>query len=135
MPTLTLTREAAKAAIYIPMVTWNPDLEDADAICAQVHGQLDTGNDHTIISRELFDALKLEGTGREMLINGVTGGSTGTTAHIGFAIPMDGGNAEIQRHEVVVARGVVVNAVLIGRDLLQMFDVILKRDGTMILTN
>lgn len=130
MPTLTLKRHNASDPIYIHMMTWNPD---ADSVGAEVHGLLDTGNDHTVISRELFDTLKLKETGREVTINGITGGSIGSSSYIGFGIQMNGKKAHIERHEVVVARG-VANAVLIGRDLLHMFDVTLKRDGTMILT-
>jgi hypothetical protein len=54
MPTLTLKRANPTDPIYIHLRLWRPDATEE---MAEVLGLLDTGNDHTTMSTELFDAL------------------------------------------------------------------------------
>lgn len=116
--------------IYIHLRLWNPETQDQ---MAEVLGLFDTGNDHTTISQELFDALKLKPTGRPMTIKGVTGSAGGGSAHIGIGVQMDGTDRGIiDKHEVAVLAG-LSDQVLIGRDFLAMFDVTIKRDGTVLI--
>ena len=99
-----------------------------------VHGLLDTGLDHTIISQEVADAIQLKPTGRTITLSGIDGGATGDTVLISFAIDNDqGGRWICDDQEVVVLRD-CSERVLMGRDFLEKFDISIDRNGTVTLT-
>ena len=125
MQKLTLKRTRAEDPIHINVLVFDPITEHGVAAA----GLFDTGNDHTVISKELFDSVGLATTGRQLPVNGVTGSSMALTTFVTIGIEFDGKHkVTIDKHEVAVVDG-VSDPVLIGRDFLALFDVTISRDG------
>ncbi|WP_179875561.1 retroviral-like aspartic protease family protein [Sinorhizobium sp. BJ1] len=128
--TLTLTRESDRDTIYIPIHVFDVGYTKSGELAAE----LDTGNDHTCIRQNVFDAIGLVADGRMIQVNGVTGGAAGRTARISIGIETANGHKiKISNHEVVVLPTMTCN-VLFGRDMLEFFDVAITRGGTTVLT-
>ena len=131
MPKLTLKRIHANDPIHIQMLVFDP----LTGKSATATGLFDTGNDHTAINKEIYYAVGLTDTERELPVSGVTGSSVGQTALVTIGIEFDDQHrVTIQNHEVVVLEG-LSPPVLIGRDFLKSFDVTISRDGTFTLTH
>ncbi|MEY9831090.1 hypothetical protein ABIA25_002905 [Sinorhizobium fredii] len=128
--TLTLTRERDRDTIYIPIHIFDAGYTKGGEVAAD----FDTGNDHTCIRQNVFDAIGLVADGRTIQVNGVTGGAAGRTAQVNIGIQTDDGHKNtITNHEVVVLSSMTCD-VLLGRDMLEFFDVSITRGGTTILT-
>lgn len=127
--TLTIKRNSPLDVVHIPLMV-------ADVDCAkggQILADFDTGNDHTCIRRDVLDAIGIPITGRPMPVHGVTGSATGTVVKLFFGFEMDDGHrCTIDGHDVVVLDAMTCQC-LLGRDVLRIFDVELRNDGTTIL--
>lgn len=125
MPTFTRKRPNAADPIHIEMSVFNPITGRA----ASAIGLFDTGNDHTIISKEVSDSIGITAYGRTLPVYGVTGTSEGQTARVTFGINFDESKkVAIVEHEVLVLTD-TSSPILIGRDFLERFDVKLTRNG------
>ena len=130
MSTLTIKRAEPREPIRIPIYILEVGSDEAVA----VQGLFDTGLDHTIISREVAAAVQLKSTGRTISLRGIDGGVTGDTALVSFAIDNDqGGRWVCDGQEMVILDG-CTEAVLMGRDFLEKFDLTIARDGTVTLS-
>lgn len=127
--TLTLKRSSPLDLIYIPVTVADTAITRAGEIVAE----LDTGNDHTCIRRDVLATIGISAAGRALSVHGVTGSATGTLAKLFLGFKMDDGHqCKINNHEVVVLETMSCHC-LLGRDILRIFDVELRKDGTTIL--
>jgi len=126
---LTLKRSSPLDIIHVPVLVAFGGFMKA----ARIHAELDTGNDHTCIRRDVLNELGLPIIGRPMAVHGVTGQATGTVVRISLGFEMDDGHrCVVEEHEVVVLDTMSCPC-LLGRDVLRIFDVELRSDGTTIL--
>src|SRR5258708_18624992 len=113
--TLTVKRASPLDVIHIPVRVANTTNGNVHQILAD----LDTGNDHTCIRRDVLDGIDLPIIGRSMPLHGVTGSATGTVVklHLGFEMD-DKHRCNIEEHEVVVL-DTMTCLCLLGRDMLR----------------
>jgi hypothetical protein len=127
--TLTVKRSSPLDLIYIPVMVADPAMANGGQIVAE----LDTGNDHTCIRRDVLATLGISAMGRAMPVHGVTGSATGIVTKLFLGFEMDDGHrCNINDHEVVVLNTMSCQC-LLGRDMLRIFDVELRRDGITVL--
>ena len=128
--TLTLKRSSPRDPIIVPLWAFDPVSKNGK----QIATQLDTGNDHTCVRKDVLDAIGAKATGKPVVVHGVTGSARARVATLMFRLDMDrGGQVQINNHEVAVVPSLSCEA-LLGRDFLEFFDVTISRDGTTILT-
>ena len=126
MHKLTIKRTNAKDPIHINVWFFNPVTHEGTSTI----GLFDTGNDHTVITREVADRIGITAFGRPLSVCGVNGASEGRAAHVTIGIEFDEQHkVTIEEHEVVVLSD-ASSPLLIGRDFLEMFDVKIGRDGS-----
>lgn len=124
--TLTLKRAAVRDVILVPLTVFNTSTGGG----VQINAELDTGNDHTCVRMELLNQLGVSVGGSGIAVHGVTGSSTAARAHLTFGFMCDGGKRiTVDSHEIVVLPALSC-PILLGRDMLEFFDVSLRRDGS-----
>ncbi|KIC54511.1 MULTISPECIES: hypothetical protein [unclassified Leisingera] len=125
LKTITIDRFSPKDEILIPTYFFHPET----MVGGVTQAQFDTGNDHTCVHAKL---LKLTGELRpirQIDVNGVTGGAVGRVVEATIGLETDcGGKITISSHQIVVVDGISCDA-LLGRDMLQYFDVEIFRSG------
>lgn len=127
--TLTTKRASPLNVIGVPVMIFDPAIMKGGQIVAD----FDTGNDHTCVRGDVVEMMGIPIVGRPMPVYGVTGSSTGTVVKLNLGFEMDDGHrCTIEGHEVVVL-GSMSCQCLLGRDMLKIFDVELRTDGTAIL--
>ena len=127
--TLTVKRASPLHVIHIPLMVADTAITKGGQILAN----FDTGNDHTCIRRDVLEAIGIAIIGRPMPFYGVTGSATGTVVKLFLGFEMDDKHrCSIDGHEVVVLDAITCKC-LLGRDMLRIFDVELRNDGTTIL--
>lgn len=123
--TLTLRRNSAEDLILVPMMVFDPLLGNG----TQVTAELDTGNDHTCLRRDVLERIGAKATNRLLTIHGIAGSTDATTAVVTLGLSMDGGGrVTIHKHEVGVVNS-LSHEILLGRDMLKFFDVLSTRQG------
>ncbi|MEQ1938050.1 retroviral-like aspartic protease family protein [Mesorhizobium sp. CN5-321] len=129
--TLTLRRSSPRDLIIIPLWVFNPDTEHGHQIAAQ----LDTGNDHTCLRQDVLDRIGATPSGRSLPVHGVTGSSSAQVTRLTLGFRMDGnGTVTVDRHEVAVLLHMSCEA-LLGRDILEWFDMTISRNGVVTITS
>jgi hypothetical protein len=124
-----MKRASPLDVIYVPVMVADTTIMKGGQLLAD----LDTGNDHTCIRRDVLETIGIPIVGRPMPVHGVTGSATGTVVTLFLGFEMDDGHkCNIEGHEVVVLDTMTTQC-LLGRDTLCIFDVELRTDGTTIL--
>lgn len=124
-----MKRASPLDVIHVPLMVADVDVH----IGGEIVAEFDTGNDHTCMRRDVLDAFGMSIVGRPMPVQGVTGSATGTLMKLFLGFTMDDGHrCGIDGHEVVVLDTMTCMC-LLGRDMLRIFDVELRNDGTTIL--
>ncbi len=127
--TLTIPRLSPRHNIWVPFWIRAPDSPTYMA----TRGELDTGNDHTCIQREVVEGLGYRISGRPIGVNGVTGTASAVIMSLPVRFEMDHPpHVECDSWDFVVVNDMKCEC-LLGRDLLDYFDLELRRDGTAIL--
>ena len=124
---LTIKRRAPSDLILIPIVVFNPKTEAIAVISAE----LDTGNDHTVVRRDIIDRIGVEIGASDLTVHGVGGSSIGSRAIVTIGIKFDDSHRCEINQEVVVVENLAVD-VLLGREMLRHLDIEIRRDGTTI---
>lgn len=123
-----MKRASSLNVIHVPMMVLDPAIMKG----GQIMADFDTGNDHTCIRRDVLNTMGIPIAGRPMPVHGVTGSSIGTVVKLTLGFEMDDGHrCTIDGHEVIVI-GAMSCQCLLGRDILNIFSVELRTDGTAI---
>ena len=130
---ITIKRASPRDLIQIPLFLGPSMGAGTQVTASQILAELDTGNDHTAVSRDILQECGVEISNEEVHIQGVAGTEIGYSAITNLVLHFDDGEqCRIREHVVVAASGLTCDA-LLGRDFLRWFDVTMLRDGTVTL--
>lgn len=102
---------------------------------SRIVGQFDTGNDHTVVRRDLLEEFDVALDGEMISLHGVTGSELAPSGLVEIVLLFDNGEQfRLHQHVVVASQGLRCDA-LLGRDFLQWFDISIRRDGTFVMLN
>lgn len=131
--TISIKRASPRDLITIPVFVGPTMGSKPKTTLTQLTAILDTGNDHTAINRTLLEEFGVAIDGDPIKLNGVTGSQMAGSCLVDMVIHLDNGEqCRIHKH-IVVAADLNCEA-LLGRDILQWFDVQMLRNGDVTLT-
>jgi hypothetical protein len=124
----TIVRSSPKDLIIVPM-----KLAIKGHATLTISAVLDTGADHTCISRKLLESAGVVLAGKSIGVVGISSKSEGTIVSVDLEFPMDGPDPICVTNHDVAAASLVGSDALLGRDFLQWFDVTIHKSGLVVL--